>query len=251
MEHKIAKIVNDIHSTNDDLIELIHMLIDYYDLNDYIKTIDLENSKHLGCYKPNTKELEISLNHLLESSYKTCVSYSEQYAIRPDRMYIISILEAIYHEIYHAIQTKEADSSLNDTYHLIVKEGIELGRRSPNLLDKKEKMLFNFNYNKILIERSAEIFSIYSLLNYRNSRIFNIQELNYLRDYLNELVNHGYIFNQTPVKTYYKLRGKKHEYNMLDFNDQDYDMFTKFAWGFPVEKELIRIPDKYNIMNKR
>lgn len=250
MEKTIARIMNDPNITNKDILELADMFVDHYDLRDYVKDIHLDAPKHLGCYNPYTKEIYVSIDRLLESSFKTCVAYEDDYYLRLDRMYMLSILHTLLHELNHARQSKEAESSVDDTLHAIIREGIDLGRRNPLNLDKREKILLNLHYSRVLIERNAEIEAIYALLEYRNSRAFNIQELNYLRDYLNQLISHGYLFNQNPCKTYYKLRHKKHEYDMLDFNDKDYDLLTKLSWGFPIDKDTIKTPDKFHLIRK-
>ena len=244
MEELLLKFLKDGDCYDADIIEYIYLLVSKYNLEDYVKDVVLDGDKHLGSYNPNTKEISINTNRLLDSSYKTVLLYQDMYRLNMDRLYIISILNVIYHEIYHAIQTQAADSCCNDTLHKVIKEGIELGRRSPNKLDFNEKILFDLYYSKVLIERNAEIQAVTELLKLQHTTLLKIPEISYLRDYLNTLLNRGYFFGSNPCKTYYKLRNKKKDYSELDFDDADYNMLTRLSWGFPVDKKVAKNLDK-------
>ena len=34
------------------------------------------------------------------------------------------------------------------------------------------------------------------------------------------------------------------------FNDKDYDLLTKLSWGFPIDKDTIKTPDKFHLIHK-
>ena len=176
--------------------------------------------------------------------------YSDEYRINLQRFYLINIIITLLHELCHANQSKIADENEDDTLHTIIREGIELGKRSPNNLTPDEKRLDMHSHNKILTERNAIINSYNELLILNELNLLGIDELKFIIDKLNEWLSKGYYVYKNPAKIYFSLRNKRDVYNELDFNDKDYDLYTKLSWGFPVDRSIIKERDKLKLLKK-
>ncbi|MCR4580949.1 MAG: hypothetical protein K5666_00345 [Bacilli bacterium] len=223
-----------------DYEKLIWLLVNDKELDAYVQEIKFKKLGALGMYIPNDKLLKFNMNKNIRRSYLSYYGISDYYSIEYQRLATINLLLSVLHELYHVEQAKMADDSSDDSLHKVVREGMELGRRSPKKLKLSERMLYRFHYHKVLTERSAEIISTAELLEYRLYGLFTPAELRYLKDQLIGLVNRGYKNGTCPCEKYYSLRNKKDEYNKLDFNDKDYDLLTRLAWGFPVDDKILK-----------
>ena len=249
MDELMSYILNICSFEETDYLKLINYLIEQDNLHEYVDTIKLK-SIHSGMYIPNEAKLLFNIQRIIRKAKIMRFNRESLDHIEYDRFAVLQVLLVIYHELYHVKQTKMSDENINDTIHKIAREGIELGRRSPKRLHLKERVLYNFHYHKVLTERSAEINSVAELIKLREKKLLIPSELKYLRDYFVKLVQMGYQNNQCPCKTYYNLRNKNEEYYNLDFNDRDYNMIERVAWGFPMPSEIIQDESKIELMLK-
>ena len=230
--------------------DLAYYLKEYYELNDYIKKIEFKSIPGDGLYMVNDKTLTIDVDNILSSSFNQYSKYVEFYNLHFDRYYLINIILTLLHEINHARQVKMSDENIDDTLHKIVREGVELGRRSPNNLTPVERILNNSFHDKILTERNANINAYYDFYLFNELKLLGQGELIYIVDRLNQYLSSGYYLYKNPCKVYYSLRDKREEYNNLDFNDKNYALYTKLSWGFPVDRSIIKEKEKLRLLIK-
>ena len=227
---------------NDEMIiTLIELLIREYRLDNYVDVISFNRDKmeNDGAYFPNDNRLLINPNIVMENTARW---YNKKDFDRGDtsfnRMYNLFLLETIYHEVNHVIQVKEADRKVNDLLHKIIREGIELAKRIPDKLSFDEEIMYKFYYLNVLIERNAEIMSLYTLINNNNlTNTFTKTELSYLKENLIKLAKFGYHGKCNPVFTYYNLIKKNKEYKELNFCEK-YDLITTLSWGLPITGKI-------------
>ena len=223
-----------------DIIKLIDMLAIENGLDDYIDivSIDDNNTTH-GTYYPNDKRLIINPNVISEFTNNWYLKKEfDKSDTTFNRVYNLFLLETIYHEINHVKQTREADKNINDSLHKIIKEGIELAKRMPDKLTFDEEIIYKYYYLNVLIERNAEIMSLYTLIDNNNRiNIFTKTELLYLKENLINFVRFGYHGKVNPVYTYYNLRKKSKEYKEINFN-KEYNLITTLSWGLPITGKI-------------
>ena len=232
------------------IYDLAEDLKNYYELNDYIKRVEFKPIPGDGLYMVDDKKLILDLNNILSSSFNQYKEYIEFYNLNLERYYLINIVLTLLHEINHARQAKLADEDEFDTLHKIVREGIELGKRSPNNLKPEEKILDSQFHGKILTERNATINAYYQLYLFNELKLLGNEELHYLIDRLNQYLSSGYYLYKNPCRTYYSLRNKKGEYENMNFDDKEYDLYTKLSWGFPVDRSIIKEKNKLKLLKK-
>ena len=250
MEQLLTNIFKTGEYTKINIYDLANYFKEYYELNDYIQKVEFKSIKGDGLYLVNEKTLILDLNRILNSSYNQYKHIDELYNFNLERYYLINIIFTLLHEISHAEQVKLSDENVDDTLHKIVREGIELGRRSPDNLTLDEKILdFKF-HDKLLTERNANINAYYKMYCLNDLDLLGIGELRYIIDRLNKYLSSGYYIYKNPCRTYYALRNKRDEYKQLDFNDKDYDLYTKLSWGFPVDKSIINNREKIKLLTK-
>jgi hypothetical protein len=220
------------------LKDLCLELIDIYDLNNYVKSINIideYNKKICACYYPTKEEINIYLKSVYESFYKYVTQYEVFTSIKEqNRRYYLYLLQVLLHELMHVEQTKLSCEDNNDSLHILVKEGIELGSRCPNNLTPREKLLYTFFHDKILTEKNANCNSIKSLieLNDKNDFLSKYELITY-RNELEKYLNYGYT-TKSASENYYILRGKQKEYKKIPFNE-NYSEFTRRSWGMPLK----------------
>lgn len=243
---KANDIIEDSYNTGyfneTNIISIIKALINEYELEDYVKNIfvNVNKNKSYGQYFPETSEIYISSANILDSISKWYkYEYLELSDIAFMRLSNMLVLETIEHELTHVKQTKESELHLDDSLHKIINEGIEFGRRFPKNISFYEKTIYYLFYNKILIERNANIMAIINLLK-RNEEInlFGKRELSFLKKELFNWIKYGYSENSCPAKKYYFLRGKSKEYETITF-DEEYDYTTTISWGLPINKKSL------------
>lgn len=227
---------------NDEMIiELIELLIREYRLDNYVDVISFNHDKkeNDGAYFPNDNKIVINPNIVIENTARW---YNKKEFNKNDtnfsRMYNLFLLETIYHEINHVIQTKEADRKTNDSLHKIIKDGIELAKRVPDKLNYEEEILYKFFYVNVLTERNAEIMSLYTLLNDdKKNNVFTETELKRLKEKLIDYIKLGYHGKVNPVFTYYRLLKKNKEYKQISFSEE-YNLITTLSWGLPINGKI-------------
>ena len=250
----MEKLLKDMFQTNEFDIEkmetLAYCLREYFELEDYVEDIVFENTTEDGIYLPNDKLMYIDVNSILMSSYNEHKNWCEFYRLNPIRFYLINIILVMLHEFNHADQYRMSEEKTDDALHSVIREGIELGRRSPDNLTKDERRLYARHYEKVLTERNAIIESYNDLLKLNELDLLGTDELQYILYRLNYYLCYGYRFGQIPVKTYYSLRDKTEEYDKLNFNDNDYDLYTRLSWGLPVDKSIAKNRNKVRLLIK-
>jgi hypothetical protein len=219
------------------LIELCKNLINLYDLNDFVKEINIVNGYHrkfCACYLPIKQELNFYLKSIYESFYKYITQYEINTDIKKqDRLYAHYLLQIMLHELTHVEQTKLSYDDNYDSLHILVKEGIELGSRCPNALTIREKLLYSFFYNNILTEKNANCNSIKHIIELNEVEDFlSKDELIFYKNKLEKYLAYGYT-NKSASENYYILRGKQKEYKKILFKE-NYDEYTKKSWGMPL-----------------
>jgi hypothetical protein len=217
--------------------ELCLQLTDLYDLKDYVNELNIIDGYHkrtCACYYPIKKELNIYLKSVYESFY----NYMSQYdyfltSKEQNRHYAFYLLQVILHELTHVNQTKLSDEESNDSLHILVKEGIELGSRCPNNLTKGEKILYSLFHDRVLTEKNANCESIkrFLELNYELDFLSKYELIEY-KNKLEKYLKYGYT-NKSAAENYYILRGKQKEYKQILF-DENYDEYTRRSWGMPL-----------------
>jgi hypothetical protein len=217
--------------------ELNVKLIDMYGLNNYvdkINIIDGYHKKNCASYYPNEKEINIYLKSVYESFYR----YITQYLFlinekEQNRRYGLYLLQIMLHELMHAKQAKLSCETNNDSLHILVKEGIELGRRCPNNLTLREQILYSLFHDRILTEKNANCNSIKELIEVNNMLDFlSKEELIMYKVELEKNLNYGYT-TKSAAENYYILRGKEKEYKKISFTET-YDEYTRRSWGMPL-----------------
>lgn len=204
-------------------------------LNDYVnKVLISDETNYHGQYFKG--ELSVNPSKILNMSYSCLLSES----MPIHEIYNMYSLLVIYHEINHAIQTKESLKDEEDAIHQILKEGIELGNKDFKDFTFNEKILYRLFYEKVLIERNAEIMAVSRMIKENETSDFlSKKQLEYMSSYLKHLVKRGYSKSKNPAKTYYKLRGKIEEYYELKF-DEDYNLLDRLSFGLPVDYQIVK-----------
>lgn len=142
----------------------------------------------------------------------------------------------------HVSQIKESETRGDDSVGIILKEGIDLGKRSPLNLTYKEKLLYKYMHDYIPTEKNEEISSIMELIYLNNQEDFlTLDELSVLYYELIKQLLKGYHLKikKCPTELYYFLRGKIEEFNNILFNE-DYNNAIKLSWGLPINDEVIK-----------
>ncbi len=244
----IYELYNQNYLSEKDVIILLKLLISENNLEDYVENIIInQNDNKAGGYIISNKAVYINIADIIDNSHNWINRFPDQFSERFSiRFANLQILETIYHELRHAKQVKEADSKKNDPVHIIIKEGIDLGRHFSNKFSIKEKLFYKLYYKNVLVERDASITSLIKLLN-TNKELgvispFEIEK--YIYPKLIKLIKNGYTKDSSPAKKYFKLRKKSHIYNSFNFYINNYDDITKLSWGLPVEYESINTKNK-------
>ena len=185
MEELIQYIMDICSREPSDYGKLINMLITDNHLREYVDKIVINHTNCLGMYIPNKKELRININRIARKAFMKSFDIQSEFNIEPDRFATICVLATVFHELYHVEQTKMCFDSSDDTLHKIVREGIELGRRSPNGLNVNERLLYHFRYLDVLTERSAEVNSMVKVLMCRKSGAVLANECRFFIYYFN------------------------------------------------------------------
>lgn len=210
------------------IVLIIKSLVDFYSLREYVECVEIKAKRtpYLGAYLLDEKKIIIN-----------------PYVVRTDyrqEIHNLYIINTILHEIEHAIQSKMADDPRNDSLRIIVKEGIELGKRCPTNLNIYELLLYKMFYQYILIERNAEITANIKLLRLNEELdILSTKEIDYLKFNIINRVIMGYTPKTNPVKKYYRLRHKQAEYNQIPFNES-YSIRERLSWGMPIDDSLFQ-----------
>ena len=234
----IKEIFNEQCFSNHIVAEIIELLIREKRLDNYVDVISFNYDKNEndGAYLPNDNRLIINTNIISENAAKW---YNREEIDKNDtnftRINNLFLLNIIYHEINHVIQTKEADKKINDSLHKIIKDGIEIARRNPDKLNYNEEILYKYFYVNILTERNAEIMSLYTLSNF--NQIFTKSELQCIKEKLISYMKFGYHGKATPAYSYYRLLKRHKEYKELSF-DENYDVLTRISWGLPLNGKM-------------
>jgi hypothetical protein len=220
------------------LQELCQKLITLYNINNYVKEINIIDGYHksvCACYFPNEQELNFYLKSIYESFYKYVTQYEIYSNINEqNRLYSHYILQIILHELTHVEQNKLSHEDEIDSLHILAKEGIELGNRCQNNLTLREKILYSFFYNNILTEKNANCNSLKHIieLNEKEDFLSKNELINY-KTKLEKYLTYGYT-NKSAAENYYILRGKQNEYKKILFKE-NYDEFTRESWGMPLK----------------
>lgn len=250
----MEKLLKDLFKYKEFELYQIYNLANYfkerYELNDYIDKIEFKPLPDEGLYIVNDKKLTLDLNNILSTSFNQYKKYIEHYNLNLERYYLINIIITLLNEIHHAAQVKTADEGIDDTKHIIISECVDLGRRTPDNLTPEEKNLTDNLHDKLLTERNANINAYYDLYLFNELDLLSTGELQYIVDRLNNYLSSGYYIYKNPCRTYYSLRNKRDEYNRLNFNDKEYDLFTKMSWGFPLDKSIIKEKNKLKLLLK-
>lgn len=223
--------------------EQLHLIIkeeiEGNNLHNYVDNINISsNNNYHGYYFK--KELCINPKRILKLCYACSTNELSLRKMPLHKIYNMYALLIIYHEINHAIQTRESTKKEDDAIHQIIKEGIELGNKDIKNYSFNDKLINMFFYKKMLIERNAEIMAVSKIISENEDKDFlNKEQLNYLKDYLKYLLKYGYSKKKNPAKTYYKLRGKLDEYNQLMF-DKNKDLLETLSYGLPLNYELVK-----------
>jgi hypothetical protein len=225
---------NDLYNTKQ-IEDLVSYLVNIYKLNNYIKVLNITFKSHLNTiatYFPTKKELNLYLKAIDYSSYNLSYFINESNIKRNSNLYL---LQTILHELTHAKQTKLSEENINDSLHILITEGIELGSRCPTNLTIREKVLYTFCHDLILTEKNANCESVKNIIELDNKENFlTNNELIYLENLQEKYLNKGYTKTSSAAKNYYNLRGKVKEYKKIPFNE-DYDDYTKRSWGMPLK----------------
>lgn len=244
----IYELYNQNYLSEKDVITLLKLLISEKNLENYVKNIIInQNDNKAGGYIISDKAIYINIADIINHSHNWMNRFPDQFSERFSiRFANLQILETINHELRHANQVKEADSKKNDPVHIIIKEGIDLGRHFSNKFSIKEKLFYKLHYENVLIERDASITSLIELLN-TNKELgiispFEIEK--YIYPKLIKVIRNGYTKNSNPAKKYFKLRKKIDIYNSFNFYTNSYDDITKLSWGLPIEYGSINNKDK-------
>ena len=221
---------------------IIELLKEEQELPGFLYRVDVCNrfKKFLGFYSFQDRHLIINLNGIQHSYDRFLKENNIRFGSAPSiRHYNIMVTNTILHELAHATQAKEAVKPQYDTIHQIVKEGLEIGVRSPYQISPYKYIFTRLFYNDILIERQAEFSSLYSMLK-RNEETGYLSEREtlWLEKKLLGLIAHGYGKHHTPVSKYYTLRGKYNEYHHLPLTE-DYSLEERLSWGLPVDHTII------------
>lgn len=244
-EFKIIQLfVNNFYLDISSMHELVELLIYDKNLNNYLNIVTFEKSKsnNLAIFLINHKKLLFdydNINYFFNNWYRNLGLPLDANEMR--RFYNLYVIKIILHEIKHVFQVKESEIRKNDSIGIILKEGIELGRRSPFNLTYNERLLYKYMHDYIPTEKDAEISCIFELINLNNKR--NFLTTNELSVLYYELINHllkGYSLkkNMCSTELYYFFRGKAKEFYNILFNE-DYNNITKLSWGIPVNNEII------------
>ncbi len=231
---------------------LLNLLIKEKNLEDVVKNIIInKRDNNAGGYILSSRTIYINIADIINNSHywmnRFPDQFSEQFSIRFANL---QILETINHELRHAKQLKESNSNKKDPVHIIIKEGIDLGRHFSNKFSIREKLFYKIHYNSVLLERDANIISLLELLeiNEKISIISPFEIEKYLYPKLIKLIKKGYTKDSTPAKKYFKLRNKLDVYNKFNFYLNDYDDITKLSWGLPIQYNDVK--DKNKILAK-
>lgn len=200
------------------------------------------NKRYQAAYFPTKKKMIVDLDSISYCFYnyykETGLPLNSIYLIRS---YNLNMINIIFHEIEHVLQTRQAnEETKNDSLNTIVKEGIELGSRGPDNYTNKEKMLYRFFYRYILTEKNAEAMALMKILNVNNEiDILSMKEQQQTVDSLIKVLLKGYNIKKgrSASEYYYKLRGKLEEYKNISF-EEAYDLLTKLSWGMPIEDTI-------------
>lgn len=230
--------------TKDDIVRLVYLLVEDYSLDDYLEHIDFEKTyKHnLALYLVNDKKLVINLdniNYFYNNWFHNKGIALDQTSLI--RFYDLYVIRIIVHEFKHIFQVKESITDEQDSKSIILKDGIGLGRRSPNNLTFKEKLLYKYLHDFVPTEKNAETTSLGYLININNedSFLYSDEEFILYQDFINELLK-GYEIKKElcPTEIYYRIRGMSDEFANIPF-DEEYDTLTRLSWGMPVNEEII------------
>ena len=231
---------------------LIKQLITEKQLNDVVENIIInKNDKHAGGYLINDKTVYINIADIINNSHSWMNRFPDQFSESFSiRFANLQILETIFHELRHAKQVKETNSETNDPVHVIIKEGVDLGKQFSNKFSIREKIFYKIHYNSVLIERDASITSLIELLNINEKVEFisPFEKEKYIYPKLIKLIKKGYTKDSSTSRKYFKLRKKLDIYDSFNFYMNNYDDITKLSWGLPTPYEDIK--DKKKILTK-
>lgn len=248
----IYELYNKNYLTEKDVTMLLKLLIDEKELNDVVNSITINrNDSHAGGYLIKDKAIYINIADIIENSHAWMNRFPDQFSERFSiRLANLQVLETILHELRHAKQVNEANSNINDPVHVIIKEGVDLGKHFSNRFSFREKLFYKIHYNSVLVERDASITSLIELLNINEQINFisPFEKEKYIYPKLVKLIKRGYTKDTSPSKRYFKLRKKLDIYDNLNFYMNDYDDITKLSWGLPTPYEEIK--DKKKILTK-
>lgn len=244
-ENKINDIFNNsFNLTNDEIEELLKLIIYDKELNEYVDTICFEDGKiyNLAMYLVNAKKILINdkyIDYLFNNWYRSLgLPFDDKLMHEFYKIYLVLMC---LHETNHVSQVKESNNREEDSIAKILNEGIELGRRSPDNLTIRERLIYRYAQSYIPTEKNAEINALFELISIaRQNKILSNIALNYL---YNQLLYHlikGYNTskNTCPTEIYYKLRGKSKEFEDISF-DENYYTLTKLSYGIPINKDVI------------
>lgn len=248
----IYELYNKNYLSEKDVSMLLHLLIKEKDLENVVSSTTLnKNNKTAGGYLIKDKIIYINVADIINNSHawmnRFPDQFSESFSIRFANL---QILETIMHELRHAEQVKEANSKMNDPVHIIIKEGVDLGRHFSHKFSIKEKLFYKLHYNSVLVERDASITSLIELINIDEKIEFigPFEKEKYIYPKLIKLIKKGYTRDSSPSRKYFKLRKKLDIYDNLNFYMNNYDDITKLSWGLPTPYEDIK--DKKKILTK-
>ena len=222
--------------------ELIELVKQEEDLKGLLHRVDVVNkfAKFLGFYSFQDRHLIINMNGI-QHAYDHFLKENNIHfgTMASTRHYNIMVVNTVLHELTHATQAKEAIKPINDSLHQIIKEGMDMGVRSPYQISPYKKTFGRLFYSDILVERQAEFNSLYSMLKRNEETNFlSERETIWLEKKLIGLIIKGYGKHHTPVSKYYFLRNKLHEYRQIPFTE-DYSMEERLGWGLAVPEGTI------------
>lgn len=191
---------------------------------------DQQLDKYISFYNYDNKLLFINVDKISSLFYgwlkKYNIKYNDENKYRFLGIFLTCIIER---ELRHIGQIKESDYTTNP----ILLEGIDMLKRYPFDITKKESKIYEDYFDYIPLERNASIQGFLQLLDDGNEyhHVLTPYEENIIRNKLYEYCNLGYESGSSPTEKYYRMVGKKKEFKKLDLTNMDSCQRT--LWGLP------------------
>lgn len=212
-----------------DLMEIIERLINYYNIKDYVNETKISDEiKLYGYYNSLNKELCINRNLIVSDSFRknriNIMNMSKKNYLQIN----LDILFNVFHEIEHINQIKYITEEKND----VIKEALILGFDEQLLAKLSNSDKYYKFHDMFMHEYNANVLAAMKI----NDFIMNEESNKYSKDVLFKQFCYGYYLRPDgltcPLKEYLKTINKDKNIEICN----DINEYNKVAYGLLVDE---------------